>query len=64
MKTRTVVIVVLLVAIAGWAAYTRYVPGRAPQGQPPLADLDPGAFDSQFRAASADTRLLVLLSPT
>jgi hypothetical protein len=38
--------------------------GHAPAGQPPLARFDQAGFDQQFRAASGEARLLVLLSPT
>jgi hypothetical protein len=51
-------------ALLGAAAYFRYSPGRTPAGQPPLANLDPAAFEQQFRAAEAGPRVLVLLSPT
>jgi hypothetical protein len=64
MKRKPLAIAILLLAAAGWAAYDRYVPGRTPAGQPPLADLDPASFEAQFRAASGEMRLLVLLSPT
>jgi hypothetical protein len=64
MKHKRLVIAILLLALAGWAAYSRYVPGRTPPGQPPLAKLDPMSFEEQFRAASADMRVLVLVSPT
>ncbi len=64
MKRKPLAIAILLLAVAAWAAYYRYVPGRTPAGQPPLADLDPASFDQQFHAASGDMRLLVLLSPT
>jgi hypothetical protein len=64
MKRKPLVIAILLLAVAGWAVYSRYVPGRTPPGQPALADLDAASFEQQFRAASGDMRLLVLLSPT
>lgn len=64
MKRKPLLTAILLLAFAGWAAYTRYVPGHTPAGQPALADLDPASFEAQFRAASADMRVLVLLSPT
>jgi len=64
MKRKPLAIAILLLAVAAWAAYYRYVPGRTPAGQPPLADLESASFDQQFRAASGDMRLLVLLSPT
>jgi hypothetical protein len=64
MKRKAIIIAVVLAALAGGAAYYRYIPGRTPAGQPPVARLDPSSFDQQFRAASADTRVLALLSPT
>lgn len=64
MKRKPLVIAILLLALAAWAAYFRYVPGHTPAGQPELADLDPASFDEQFHAASAGMRVLVLLSPT
>jgi len=64
MKRKPLAIAILLLAVAAWAAYYRYVPGRTPAGQPLLADLESASFDEQFRAASGDMRLLVLLSPT
>lgn len=39
----------------------------APQGQPPLVHLNPERLDAlrqHFNAASSETRVLVLLSPT
>jgi hypothetical protein len=59
-----IIIAAVLAVLAGGAAYYRYFPGRTPAGQPPVARLDPASFDWQFRAASADTRVLALLSPT
>jgi hypothetical protein len=64
MKREPLVIAILLLALAGWVVYDPYVPGRTPPGQPALADLDTASFDERFRAASADMRVLVLLSPT
>jgi len=64
MKRKLVVTVVVLVALFGVAAYYRYVPGQAPTGQPPMANLDQASFEPQFRAAAAGPRVLVLVSPT
>ena len=61
---RKLVIVVVAVLILTAAAYYALVPGRAPAGQPPLSELDTQSFDQQFKAASASTRVLVMLSPT
>ncbi len=63
MRRRSIIAVVAL-ALLGAAAYYRYIPGQAPTGQPPLTNLDPAAFEHQFRAAAAGPRVLVLLSPT
>ena len=64
MRRKLVIIVVAVLILAGAAAYYALVPGRAPAGQPPLAALDSPSFDQQFHAASASTRVLVMLSPT
>lgn len=64
MKRRIVILAPLVLLLAAAAAYYRYVPGHTPAGQPALENLDPGSFERQFKAAAAETRLLVLLSPT
>jgi hypothetical protein len=64
MKSRWLLIGLLIVALAGWAAYSHYVPGHAPPEQPPVANLDPSAFEQQFRAAASSTRILAFFSPT
>jgi len=63
MKIKAAIIAIVL-ALAGALAYYRFMPGHTPAGQPPLADLDPGSFERQFRAAASGTRILVMLSPT
>jgi hypothetical protein len=63
-KKRNIVLLSLLLAFAGAAAYLRYIPGHTPAGQPPLVNLDQASFDRQFRAAAAGPRVLVLVSPT
>jgi hypothetical protein len=63
MKRRSIVVAVVL-ALLGAAAYYRYAPGQAPAGQAPLTNLDRASFEQQFRAAAAGPRVLVLLSPT
>jgi hypothetical protein len=63
MKRRSIVVAVVL-ALLGAAAYYRYAPGQAPAGQSPLANLDQASFEQQFRAAAAGPRVLVLLSPS
>ena len=63
MKRRSIVVSVVL-ALLGAAAYYRYAPGQAPAGQSPLANLDQASFEQQFRAAAAGPRVLVLLSPS
>jgi hypothetical protein len=63
-KKKTVVLALLLLALAVAAAYLRYIPGHTPAGQAPLVNLDQAAFEQQFRAAATGPRVLVLLSPT
>jgi hypothetical protein len=63
MKVKVAVLAVVL-ALAGALAYYRFIPGRTPVGQPPLANLDPASFEQQFRAAASGARILVMLSPT
>ncbi len=64
MKRRSMIAGLVVLALAGAAAYYRCVPGQAPAGQPPLANLDLASFEQQFRAAAPGPRVLVLLSPT
>ena len=64
MKRRSIVVGLVALALAGAAIYFRYVPGQAPAGQPPVANLDVASFEQKFRAAAAGPRVLVLLSPT
>ncbi len=45
MKSRSLVTGLLILALAGWVAYSRYVPGHAPPGQPRVANLDPAGFE-------------------
>lgn len=60
--------VLLIAAITGAGfAWLRYAPRRTPVGQAQLAQLDAaslGAFRDAFNAASAERRVLLLLSPT
>lgn len=39
-------------------------PGTAPPGQPPVEKLEVERFRRTFNAASNETRVLILLSPT
>jgi len=64
MRRKLVIVVVAVLILTAAAAYYALVPGRAPAGQPPLSELDTLSFDQQFKAASASTRVLVMLSPT
>ena len=67
MKTRTLVIVVLLAALLGGFAWYRWAERHAPAGQPPLATLDVASLEtlrSEFNAHADKVRVLVLLSPT
>jgi len=64
----TTIAVLLIAAIAGAGfAWFKYAPRRTPPGQPRMSHLDAGtlpAFRDAFNAASAETRVLLLLSPT
>jgi hypothetical protein len=54
--------------IAGlFGAYYVYAPRHTPEGQPPLATIQPvnfADFQKLFNEAGDQTRMLVLLSPT
>jgi hypothetical protein len=59
-------LVAVIGAVAAFLAW-RPVRGRAPEGQPPLAWLAPGALDAirgSFNEASDEVRVVALLSPT
>jgi hypothetical protein len=62
------VLPLLVAALLGAGALSYYVAGdRPPANQPALATLNAGSMDSlrtQFNAASGDTRVILLLSPT
>lgn len=51
----------LLVAAGLWYSLAA---SRAPQGQPPLTTMDLDALRSEFNRSVADTRVILLLSPT
>jgi hypothetical protein len=54
-----------LVAIVGAVVILRFQPpGAAPPGQPPVEQLDVERFRRTFNAASNETRVLIMLSPT
>ena len=67
MKTRTLVIVVLLAGLFGAFGWYRWAERHVPAGQPPLATLDVASLDtlrSDFNAHADKVRIIVLLSPT
>lgn len=64
MKRKRLILVSLAIVLSGAAAYYRFVPGRAPAGQQPLANMETAAFERQFQAGAAETRVLVMASPT
>jgi hypothetical protein len=66
---RFVLVLACAVAVIGLgaAAWYRWSPRRVPAGQPPLADLSRtglAPLRDAFNAASAETRVLLLASPT
>ena len=67
MRLRTTLPLVVA-ALLGAGALAYYFAGdRAPANQAPLATLDGssiGSLRTQFNAASGDTRIILLLSPT
>ena len=63
MKLRSWLVIVAVLGLAA-AIYYANAGGHTPAGQPPLARFDQAGFDQQFRAASGEARMLVLLSPT
>jgi len=63
MKLRYWLLIATILGI-GAAVYYANTGGHTPAGQPPLSRFDQAGFDQQFRAASGEARLLVLLSPT
>jgi hypothetical protein len=63
MKIKVAVLAIVL-ALVGALAYSRFIAGHTPVGQPTLTNLDPASFEQQFRAAASGTRILVMLSPT
>jgi len=73
MRLRTALKVGLAIAAVGLLAaglaiaWFQLAPRRVPDGQPPLARLDPSSLDAfrdTFNAHDDEVRLLVLLSPT
>ena len=64
MKRTWAIIIVSLALLAGVYLFT---PGRVPDGQPALVEMDPqalSALKAAFNAASNSLRFIVLLSPT
>ena len=67
MNKRKRLLIIVLVAIVGTFAWTRFATHHAPAGQPPLAYLDPSALETlkaDFNRVSDHTRVIALLSPT
>lgn len=57
----------IVLLVAGGFLYYRYAPRHAPRGQPALTYLSAGSLGdlrAAFNAASDQTRLVLLLSPT
>lgn len=57
------IVAIVLVAVA----FYLWGSGKTPPGQPPLVSLDQANasdFQQAFNAAAADTRIVLLLSPT
>ena len=52
MKIKVAVLAIVL-ALVGALAYSRFIAGHTPVGQPTLANLDPASFEQQFRAAAS-----------
>jgi hypothetical protein len=62
-RTRRVLIFGLGAVLAAAALYE--LQGHAaPAGQAPLAEMNVDAFRAEFNHASAQTRVIILLSPT
>ena len=60
-----VLVAVALLVIA--AGYRYFLTSQVPAGQPPLATLDGASMESlraDFNRSAAETRIIVLLSPT
>ncbi len=66
MKTRSLIVALVLALLGGFAYYLR-AERHAPAGQPPFATLDSASLDSlrsDFNAHTDKVRIVVLLSPT
>jgi hypothetical protein len=66
MKTRALIVALLVALLGGFAYYLR-AERHAPPGQPPFATLDTASLDtlrSDFNAHADKVRIVVLLSPT
>jgi hypothetical protein len=67
MNRRTLLLILVVLAIGGAFGYVRFATHHAPAGQPPLAYLDSGslaALKDDFNRAANETRIIVLLAPT
>jgi len=66
-KTRSLVIVVVLAGLLGALGWYRWAERHVPAGQPPLAALGTASLDalrSEFNVHADKVRIIVLLSPT
>ena len=60
-------LLLVLAAIVGAFAWTRFGTHNAPAGQPPLAYLDPASLatlKADFNRATGEACIIVLLAPT
>ncbi len=60
-------VALLVLCLAGAAAWYRWAPRQSPAGQPALVQLgeqDFAAFERAFNEAAGSVRVLLLLSPT
>jgi hypothetical protein len=67
LKSRSLVIVVLLAALLGAFGWYLWGARQVPAGQAPLATLDAASLDtlrSEFNSHADKVRIVVLLSPT
>jgi hypothetical protein len=67
MKRRTLLLLVLLAALAGAFAWYLWGERHVPAGQPPLATLSAASLEtlrSEFNSHADKVRIVVLLSPT
>ena len=66
-KRRKLLVLVIVIAAVVGAAWYQFGGHRTAEGQRPLADLNAASLDqlrADFNAASGETRMILLLSPT